>query len=230
MYIGNQTTILNPVYFFGKPKNSQKVVNVKILPADVDTGIVFKRTDLKENNIIKLSYDNMVIENDNIILKNNNISISNVENLLASIWADRLDNVIIELDGDAIPYIDGTSEPISFLLTTARIKEFEKARNVFELNENVSVKIGSSEINLKKGNGALKIKISNEFNSFEFDNGILPFKDTLSTINEDGDKLKLDTISTLVIIFIGGKYCNFDVEFKNFNKKVAYEFFKNILK
>lgn len=230
MYIGNQTTILNPAYFFGKPKNSQKVVNVKILPADVDTGIVFKRTDLKENNVIKLNYDNIVIDNDCIILKNNNISINNIENLLASIWAARLDNVIIELDGDAIPYIDGTSEPTSFLLTTARTKEFEKLRNVFELNENVGVKIGSSEINLKKGNGALKIKISNEFNSFEFDNGILAFKDTLSTINEDGDKLKLDTISALVIIFISGKYCNFDVEFKNFNKKVAYEFFKNILK
>ena len=98
MYTGNQATILNEVSFFGKPKNMEKVVNVNLLPADFNTGIVFKRTDLKKDNIIKLDYENIFIENDKMVLKNKaNVAVNDVELLIVSLWADRLDNVIIEL-------------------------------------------------------------------------------------------------------------------------------------
>ena len=63
MYTENQTTILNEISFFGKPENMEKVVNVKILPAEADTGIIFKRVDFKENNSIKVDYNNVYVEN-----------------------------------------------------------------------------------------------------------------------------------------------------------------------
>ncbi|HSQ97691.1 MAG TPA: UDP-3-O-acyl-N-acetylglucosamine deacetylase [Rickettsiales bacterium] len=231
MYTGNQTTILNEVSFFGKPKNKKKIVNVKILPAEANKGIIFKRTDLKKDNIIELNYNNAFIENNELVIKNNkNVSVSNVELLLDSIWANRLDNLLIELDGDAIPYIDGTSEPISFLLTIGRAKELENVRNVFVLEQDNGIKIGKCEISIKPSNSFI-IEMKNGKKTFLFDNKDLPFKDWLSNIKDNSkEKNKLDVISALAIIFISGKYCKFEVKFKNFDKQIACEFFKNILK
>ncbi len=231
MYTGNQTTILNEVSFFGKPKNMEKIVNVKLLPAEFNTGIVFKRVDLKKDNIIKLDYENTFIENDKIVLRNKaNVVINDIELLIASLWSDRLDNIIIELDGDSIPYIDGTSEPISFLLTVGKTKDLNKIRNIFELEQDIGMKVGESEISIKPSSSFI-IEMENNNETFAFDNSILPFNDWLSKVKEDSeDKNKVNTISALAIIFISGKYCRFEAKFKNFNKKIAYDFFKNILK
>lgn len=231
MYIGNQTTILNEVSFFGKPKNKKKIVNVKVLPAKVNTGIIFKRTDLKKDNIIELNYNNVFVENNELVLKNNhNVLVSNVELLLASLWANRLDNVVIELDGEGIPYIDGTSEPLSFLLTIGKTKELERVRNVFELEQENGIKIGKCEISIKPSNSFI-IETMHGKEKFAFDNSILPFKDWLSNIKPDSkEQNKLDTISAIAVIFISARYCKFEVKFKNFDKQIACEFFKNILK
>ena len=153
MYAGNQTTLLNEVSFFGKPKNMEKVVNVKLLPAEADSGIVFKRVDLKENNIIKVNYNNAFIDNNRLILKNDyDVYIHYSEILLASLWASKIDNVLIEIDGDSIPFIDGTSESFIFMLTIGRTKELEKTRNVFEVKQDIGMRIDAFEISIKPFN------------------------------------------------------------------------------
>ena len=229
MYTGNQTTILNEVSFFGKPKNSERVVNVKILPSEVDSGVVFKRVDLKENNIIKTNFKNSFIENDRLVLKNEyGVSISNVELLLASIWATKIDNLLIEIDGDAIPYIDGTSEPLTFLLTIGKTNELNKNRKVFEISRDIGIRIDNFEISIKPSKTfAINMTASN--NSFNFDNSIFPYKDWLSKIsNESEDKLKYNIISTIAIIFLSNMFCMFNVDFKNYNKEITLGFFKNL--
>ena len=230
MYTGNQTTILNEVSFFGKPKNMERVINVKLLPANVDSGIIFKRVDLKENNLIKVNYSNAFIENDMLILKNDsNVFIKYAEVLLASIWASRIDNLIVEIDGDSVPYIDGTSEPISFLLSIARINELEKSRKIFEISQDIGMRIDDFEISIKPDKSFI-IDIKNADGEFRFDNGILPYKDWLSRINEDSsDKAKYSVVTTIAIIFISNLFCLFNIEIKNFNKKTTFDFFKNLL-
>ncbi len=229
MYTGNQTTILNEVSFFGKPKNMEKVVNVKILPSEVDCGIVFKRVDLKENNIVKVDFKNAYIENDKLILRNQDgASISNIEPLLASIWAAKIDNLLIEIDGDSIPYIDGTSEPLTFLLTIGKIKELSKNRKIFETSQEIGIRIDDFEISIKP-NKTFVINVKTSGSSFEFDNGVLPFKDWLSKVGDNSeDVAKYDIILTIAIIFLSNMFCLFEVEFKNYNKKTTLEFFKNL--
>lgn len=230
MYAGNQTTILNDVSFFGKPKNMEKVVNVKIMPADVDSGIVFKRVDLKENNIIKVNYNNSFIENNRLVLKNEHgVCIYYVEVLLASLWASRIDNVLIEIDGDSIPFIDGTSESFIFLLTIGRTKELEKTRNVFAIEQDIGMRVNNVEISVKPSQ-SFSVNVYNNESSFRFDNSELPYKDWLSRISEDSeDQLKYIVISIIAIIYLSGLFCRFSVDVKNFDKKVTYDFFKNLL-
>lgn len=229
MYTGNQTTILNEVSFFGKPKNMEKVVNVKILPSELDSGILFKRIDLKENNVIKVDFKNAYIENDKLILRNQEgVCVFNIEPLLASIWAAKIDNLIIEIDGDSIPYIDGTSEPLSFVLTIGKIKELSKNRKIFEVSQDIGIRIDDFEISIKP-NKTFAINVKTSSNSFNFDNGLLPYKDWLSKISDEStDKAKCDIISTIAIIFLSNMFCLFEVDFKNYNKKITLEFFKNL--
>ena len=228
MYARNQTTILNEVSFFGKPKNMERVVNVKLLPAGVDSGIVFKRTDLKENNTIRVSYENSFIENDKLVLKNSSgVYIHYAEILIASIWASRIDNVIVEIDGDSLPFIDGTSESIIFLLTIARTKELEKIRKVIELEQDIGMRVDNAEISIKP-NKSFVVEITEQEKSFKFDNGDYPYKDWLSRISEDSEeKLKYYVVATIAIIFLSGYFITAEVDIKNFNKKTTYNFFKN---
>lgn len=230
MYTGNQTTILNEVSFFGKPKNMEKVVNVRLLPAAVDSGIVFKRVDLKENNAIKVSYSNAFIEGNELVLKNDSgVFVKHVELLLAGIWSSKIDNLIVEIDGDSVPYIDGTSEPISFLLSVGKTKELEKSRKVFETAQDIGMRISDFEISIKPDKSFI-IDVKNGDSQFVFDNGIYPYKDWLSRVNEDnGDSAKCAVISTIAIIFISNLFCTFNVEIKNFDKKMTFDFFKNLL-
>jgi len=231
MYTGNQTTILNEVSFFGKPKNMEKVVNVKILPAELDCGIIFKRVDLRENNIIKACFKNAFIENDGLALKNESGAlVSNVELLLASIWAAKIDNVLIEVDGDSIPYIDGTSEPLLFLLTIGKQKEFAKNREIFKVSQDIGIRVDAFEISIKPSE-VFSINAEIGGASFNFDNSLLPYKDWLSRINdENGDQAKYDIVFTIAIIFLSNMFCVFAVDFKNYNKETALEFFKNLFK
>jgi len=229
MYSGNQTTILSKVSFFGKPKNMERVVNVTLLPAEANSGIVFKRTDLKENNLIKMSYENVKVENDKLILKNSfGNSINNFELFLAAIWCSKIDNMLIEIDGDSIPYMDGTTEPILFALSVGKIKEFEITRKIFTINDDIGIKVGSSEISVKPST-IFKININISNSEFQFDNSELPFKDSLSRINEnDQEKVKYFTILIISMIFLSGLYCNFEASFVGFDKKMIVEFFSNL--
>ena len=54
-----QKTLTEPLEFKGVGLHSGLESRIKILPADDDFGIIFKRTDLKENNIVKANFENV---------------------------------------------------------------------------------------------------------------------------------------------------------------------------
>lgn len=229
MYGVNQSTILNEVSFFGKPENMEKAVNVKILPSVADSGVVFKRVDLKENNIINLNFQNAYIENNELILKNEHgVSIRNVELLIASIWAAKIDNLIIEIDDGVLPYIDGTSESFSFLFAIGQIKELEKNKKMFEVTQDIGVRVDDFEVDLKPSKHFI-LNIKNKDSHFEFNANLLPFKDWLSRVSVKNDnKAKFDTISLIAIIFLSVRFSFFEANLKNYNKELTLNFFKNI--
>lgn len=224
-----QTTILNEISFFGKPKNMEKVVNVKMLPADSDVGIIFKRIDLSNDNIIEVNYNNVYLDNDELILKNEQgVSVKGIEQIISSLWAMRIDNIVVELDGDALPYIDGNCESILFLLTVSHTKELDKERKIFELKNDIFVKLNDCEISIKKSSNLL-IAINNKNSKYVFDNAILPFKDELSKLNKETDlQEKYDVISTITLMFISNLYCKVSIEINNFNKLAVLDVFKNL--
>jgi UDP-3-O-acyl-N-acetylglucosamine deacetylase len=212
MYNGEQNTISYKVNLFGKPENSDKFVNAVFLPAPVDTGITIKRVDTNEE--IKINFDTIYIENMSIHTK----IVKNIENVLVSLWACKIDNVVIEVDGDSMPHIDGSSEPISFILTTAgKTSNQQKTRKVFEITKTIK----TANITVKPIQGFI-IKTP----KFEFNNKIHPYKDWLSFVNKKHERYL--NVFIIALLYVSGHFSLLEFIIKNYNQEEILETIKNI--
>ncbi len=111
MSILNQKTIKKEMNFEGVALHSGKRVYMNVKPSGPNTGIVFKRTDLKNNNIVIPGVFNVssaiyctTISNDY------GVKISTIEHLMGALYGTGIDNVLIEVDGDELPILDGSAK------------------------------------------------------------------------------------------------------------------------
>ena len=100
-----QKTIKNITEFQGVGLHTGKKVSVKLIPADTDFGIIFKRVDLKDNNLIAATIDNVFSTERRTVLQCKKVKIETVEHLMASIYALSITNLLIEVDGPEIPIL-----------------------------------------------------------------------------------------------------------------------------
>ena len=106
-----QITLEQPVKFKGIGLHTGKNSKVKIIPGKSDQGIVFKRVDLKNNNEVKATYDQVSSAKLCTTLENEHgVKVSTVEHLLASLYICGIDNAIIEIDSEEIPIMDGSAK------------------------------------------------------------------------------------------------------------------------
>ena len=106
-----QKTILKQVSFKGIGLHSGLNTEVKVLPAAENYGIVFKRTDLDQNNLIKANFENVHSAKLCTTLQNNfNVNISTVEHLLAALYITGIDNALIEINNSEVPIMDGSAK------------------------------------------------------------------------------------------------------------------------
>jgi UDP-3-O-[3-hydroxymyristoyl] N-acetylglucosamine deacetylase len=77
------------------------------------------------------------------------VSVSTVEHLMAALWGCGIDNIIIELDHQELPIMDGSAEPFVFLLECAGIKELSAAKKIIEITKEISVSEAGASITVK---------------------------------------------------------------------------------
>jgi UDP-3-O-[3-hydroxymyristoyl] N-acetylglucosamine deacetylase len=104
-----QKTLTKIISFTGIGLHSGKSAKVKLFPADENHGIVFKRTDLDKNNLIKANFANVTSARLCTTLENNHgAKVSTVEHLLAALYIIGIDNALIEIDNEEVPIMDGS--------------------------------------------------------------------------------------------------------------------------
>ncbi|MCB0502884.1 MAG: bifunctional UDP-3-O-[3-hydroxymyristoyl] N-acetylglucosamine deacetylase/3-hydroxyacyl-ACP dehydratase [Bacteroidetes bacterium] len=130
-----QQTLKKKVTIAGRGIHSGEYVTLNLLPADENTGIVFRRIDLDGQPQFQADVDLVVDVERGTTLNYNGIKIATVEHLLAALTALEVDNTIIELDGEEIPILDGSSMPFVELIEEAGIQEQKKPREYFVLEE-----------------------------------------------------------------------------------------------
>ena len=134
-----QRTIKNQVSISGIGIHSGVHTNVKLLPSKENSGIMFVRTDLKENNIIHAHINNLHSTKRSTDLKYKNAQVRTVEHLLAAISGFQIDNIIIEIDNIEIPILDGSAKIFTQIIEQAGIQELEEEKDYYEIKRKISL-------------------------------------------------------------------------------------------
>ena len=139
--VKKQHTLGKVVEFGGIALHSGGNVNLKILPADVDHGVVFRRIDVSRNTSrIPAAWD-MVSDTvlSTTITNSNGISVSTIEHLMAALSGSGIDNVLIEIDGPEVPIMDGSSEPFVHGFQSSGVVEQKATRSILKILKPVEV-------------------------------------------------------------------------------------------
>ncbi len=181
----HQKTILSPTSFKGLGLHSGVNSTVKLLPADADTGIVFKRTDIKNNNTIKATYENVTSAKLCTTLENKNgVAVSTVEHLLAALYIVGIDNVVVEISNKEIPIMDGSSKEFVEILNKVGTKKLERFRKFLKVTENIELIENEKSISIEPNNSGLEVEFQ-----LDYKNKIIG-KQKNRVIFEDKESLK----------------------------------------
>ena len=105
-----QKTIKNKIEITGKGLHTGKTNTVRMLPAPENTGVLFRRIDLKEQPFVPALIENVSHTKRRTVVQENGVTIETTEHLLAAIYAYSINNLIIEIDGSEIPILDGSAK------------------------------------------------------------------------------------------------------------------------
>ena len=184
----HQKTISHKVSCSGIGLHSGKEVKMTLLPASADSGIIFKRVDIKDkNNVIKANYHNVSYTNLGTVISNEDgVQVSTIEHFMAALWCLEIDNLIVEIDNVEVPILDGSSEPFIFLIECGGIKTLEATRKIIEILEEVTFQSGDKYLSVKPGS-SFSIKLEIDFNhpqiretKYLFDEAKSSFKNDIS--------------------------------------------------
>ena len=145
-----QKTISKSISFEGIGLHSGKNSKVTIIPGKTDQGIIFKRIDLNSNNLVAANYKNVSSAKLCTTLENKHgVKISTVEHLLAALYIARIDNVIIEIDNEEVPIMDGSAKFFLDLLVQSEINQSNKKIKYIKILNKVELFDGSRKISIE---------------------------------------------------------------------------------
>ena len=154
----NQRTISKPISFKGIGLHNGLKSQIKILPASEDHGIVFKRVDVKENNLIEANYKNVSSAVLCTTLSNKfGVTVSTVEHLLAAFYITGVDNALIEINNSEVPIMDGSSKDFVKTINETGLRNLEVKRKYIKINKKIELKEGKKSISIEPDMKGLKI-------------------------------------------------------------------------
>ena len=202
MSVLNQKTIKKTITFEGVALHSGKLVNMQIKPSQANTGIIFKRTDLKNNNIVIPGIFNVssaifctTISNDY------GVKISTIEHLMGAFYGTGIDNALVEVDGDELPILDGSAQHYVDAIDKSGLEISNLPIKVIKIEKEINFKDGNKFISLEPSKLSLDIDFEIKYNNSLIGkqrNLVKVYEDDLSSIfnsrtfclYEDIDKLK----------------------------------------
>ena len=158
MSLLNQKTIKKPVEFSGVGLHNGKLTNLKIKPSKPNTGIVFKRIDIKSHNIIYPNFSNVSNTSLNTTISNEyGVKISTIEHLMGALFGLGIDNALIEIDNDEVPILDGSAKQFIDEIMLSGLKVSEAPIKIIKINKKVLFKEGERFISIEPSKLSLDI-------------------------------------------------------------------------
>ena len=186
MSILTQRTVSKKISIDGIGIHTGLKANLDILPAHPNTGIIFKRVDIKKNNIIIPTYNNVVDTTLCTTISNDyGAKVSTIEHLMGAFYGLGIDNAIVELNSQEVPIMDGSAKQFVELILQAGIQSSEVPIKIIKVEQQVEVREGDKAISINKSNVSLdidfEIKYQNPFIKTQR-NKVNVFEDNLTDI------------------------------------------------
>ncbi len=157
-----QRTLKNTIRATGVGLHTGDKVYLTLHPAEPDSGIIFRRTDLDPVVEIEAKAENVGETTLSTTLVNGDVKVSTVEHLLSAMAGLGIDNVVIDVSAPEVPIMDGSAGPFVFLLQSAGIQEQEVPKKFIRIVKPVTVKQDDKIACFKPFNG-FKVSFEIEF-------------------------------------------------------------------
>ena len=158
MSVLNQKTIKEVISIHGVGLHSGINASITIKPAKSNTGIIFKRIDIKNNNIVIPNIFNVSSAVFCTTISNEHgVSVSTIEHLMGAFYGMGIDNALIEINNKEVPILDGSAKLFVEAITKAGIKTSDAPIKVIKIEKKIEFKDGKKSISIEPSKISLDI-------------------------------------------------------------------------
>ena len=162
----SQKTVKSDISFSGIGLHTGNIVDLTIKPAQPNNGIIFKRTDLKENNIIIPGIFNVSSANFCTTISNDfGVSVSTIEHLMGALFVLGIDNAVIEINNNEVPILDGSAKVFVEKITETGLEVSNQPIRIIKINKSINYVDGSKSISLEPNNINFEIDFNLEYSN-----------------------------------------------------------------
>ncbi|MGV3278519.1 UDP-3-O-acyl-N-acetylglucosamine deacetylase [Rickettsiales bacterium LUAb2] len=145
-----QLTIKKPVEIKGVALHSGKEITMKLIPLEANQGIIYKRTDLAENNIIEAKPNNVHFTTLCTQIDNGHGAVvSTIEHLMSALYHLGIDNLMIEVNGSELPVLDGSANVFVKKIAKAGIKQLDADKKFLKILKPLEIKSDKWSVSIK---------------------------------------------------------------------------------
>ena len=150
MSLLTQKTIKQPIKFQGVGLHSGKVVNICLKNSEPDTGIVFKRVDINKNNLVYPNFNNVTNTSLNTTISNDfGVKVSTIEHLMGALFGLGIDNVLIEIDNEEVPILDGSAKEFIEKIISSGFEVSDAPIKIIKINKKIEYSDGERFISIQ---------------------------------------------------------------------------------
>jgi len=166
MSVLNQKTLKETIAIDGVGLHNGKKVHIEIKPAKPNTGILFKRTDIKKNNLVVPGVFNVsnaayctTISNDS------GVTVSTIEHLMGALFGMGVDNALIEINNEEVPILDGSARKFVSEISRVGIETSETPIKIIKIEKKIDFKDGEKSISIEPNKISLDIDFEIKYNN-----------------------------------------------------------------
>ena len=137
-----QRTLKNTIRATGVGLHTGNKIYLTLHPADINTGIKFRRVDLDKPVTIDAIPHNVGETNLSTTLVEGDVKISTIEHLLSAMAGLGIDNALIDVTAAEVPIMDGSAGPFVFLIQSAGVREQDAPKQYIKIKREVKVTDG----------------------------------------------------------------------------------------
>ena len=158
MSVLSQKTLNKDISLSGVGLHSGLAANIKIKPAEPNTGIVFKRVDIKQNNIVIPNVFNVSSAIFCTTISNEHgVSVSTIEHLMGAFYGAGIDNALVEINNQEVPILDGSAKIFIDEIFKVGIKSSESPIKIIKIEKKIEFKDGKKVIFIEPSKISLDI-------------------------------------------------------------------------